>query len=353
MGVIKPRRIDDKEKGERALYSEGAVPGSSKLSGVNKTFLLGALPYSQENYSNVKLLLSQLDMSDMKPTYSPDMKMAIYLIGKVYSTCKFPCIFGNGTSPFTEVCELLTVGDAKRWYAMFMAAGGKGTGIEFASFVYEILFQYPDETLLIDILNFPELHVMLGIVQKLLDYIKLLSSTSFIESYLKAINITETHHRGKKGLNGNGCKKVLENATLITIRSKALPDSCDKERIAAAAKTLSLFGAMVHSSFGNLVVGDWVQDIHNFCASYRALPGISFPPKYHLVEGHLQQFLERRWSQDESYRGFGCGYWSEQPFEALHDKFDQFWTRYKVGREHEDFGKMLRDAVMSWNSRKV
>ena len=112
MGVMKSRRIDDKEKGKRALYSEGAVPGSSKLSGVNKTFLLGALPYSQENYSNVKLLLSQLDMSDMKPTFSPDMKMAIYLIGKVYSTCKFPCIFGSGTSPFTDICELLTVGDA-------------------------------------------------------------------------------------------------------------------------------------------------------------------------------------------------------------------------------------------------
>ena len=46
MGVMKPRRIDDKEKGKRALYSEGAVPGASKLSGVNKTFLLGALPYN-------------------------------------------------------------------------------------------------------------------------------------------------------------------------------------------------------------------------------------------------------------------------------------------------------------------
>ena len=95
------------------------------------------------------------------------------------------------------------------------------------------------------------------------------------------------------------------------------------------------------------------MDITNFCASYRALPGISTPPKFHLVEGHLQQWLERRWSQDESYEGFGCGYWSEQPFEALHYTIDQFWTRYKVGREHEDFGKMLGDAMMSWNSRKV
>ena len=353
MAVIKPRRIDQKEKGKRAKYSEGPVPGSSKLSGVNKTFLLGALPYSQENYSNTKLLLSQLDMADMKPTFSPDMKMAIYLIGKVYSTCKYPCIFGSGTSPFVDVCELLTVGDAKRWYSEFMAAGGKGTGIEFASFVYEILFQYPNVTLLIDILNFPELHVMLGITQKLLDYIKLFSSTDFTESILTALNITQTFHRGKKGLNGNACKKLLENATLIIIRSKSLPDSCDKVKIGAAAKTLSLFGAVVSSSFGNLVVGDWVQDIHKFCISYRALPGITYPPKFHLVESHLQQFLERRWSQDESYKGFGCGYWSEQPFEALHDKFDQFWARYKVGREHEDYGKMLRDAVMSWNGRKV
>ena len=139
------------------------------MSGVNKTFILGALPFSQENYSNVKLLLNQLDMSELKPTYSCDIKMFIYLIGKVYYTCKHPCIFGSGKSPWDEICELLSVGDYKRWYAKFMAAGGKGTEIEFASFVYEILVKYPDETLLIDILNFPDLHVMLGIVQKLLD----------------------------------------------------------------------------------------------------------------------------------------------------------------------------------------
>ena len=48
----------DKEKGKRALRSKGAVPKSSKLSGVNKTFLLATLPYSEENYSSGKLLLS-------------------------------------------------------------------------------------------------------------------------------------------------------------------------------------------------------------------------------------------------------------------------------------------------------
>lgn len=353
MAVVKPRRIDERVKGERALYSEGAVPGSSKLSGANKTFLLGALPYSQENYSNVKLLLDQLDMSQLKPTYSCDIKMYIYIIGKVYSTCKHPCIFGSGISPWDEICELLTVGDCKMWYNKFMAAGGKGTGIEFESFVYETLLQYPDECLLIDILNFPELHVMLGITTKLLEYIKLFSSTAFTESILAALNITQTFHRGKKGLNGNACKKLLENADLITTKSQILPDSCDKVRIAAAAETLTLFNAVVSSSFGNWVKVDWVQDIHAFCTSYRALPGISRPTKFHLVESHLQQFLERRWAQDKCYEGFGCGYWSEQPFEAVHEKFDNHWENYKVGREHEDFGKKLKDAFMSWDSRKL
>ena len=353
MAVIKPRRIDTKEKGKKAKYSEGAVPGSSKLSGVNKTFLLGALPYSQENYENVKLMLGQMNMSELKPTFSADIKMYIYIIGKCYSTCKYPCIFGSGHSPWTEDCELLTVGDARRLWTEYMAAGGKGTGQKFGSFVNEILVQYPDETLLLDILNFPELHVMLGLVQKLLDYIKLASSTSFGEAVLKALNLTQTFHRGQKGLNGNACKKLLENTDCITIMSHSLPDSCDKVKIAAATKTLSLLNDVVNSSFGVLVKEGWEQNIQDFCASYRALPMISYPPKFHLVESHLEQFLRRRWSQDSSYEGFGLGYWSEQPFEALHHKFEEHLERYKVGKMHEEYGNRLLDAVLTWNCRRM
>ena len=353
MAVIKPRKIDTKEKGKKAKYSEGAVPESSKLSGVNRTFLLGALPYSQENYENVKILLGQLDMSELKPTFSADIKMYIYILGKVYSTCKYPCIFGSGHSPWTEDCELLTVGDARRLWAEYLAAGGKGTGQETGSFVNEILVQYPDETFLLDCLNFPELHVMLGLVKKLLDYIQLASSTSFVEDVIKALNLTFTFHRGEKGLNGNACRKLLENTDVITNMSHLLPDSCDKVKIAAAVKTLSLFNNVVSTSFGVLVKEGWVQNIQDFCASYRALPMISFPPKYHLVEGHLEQFLRRRWSQDSSYEGFGLGYWSEQPFEALHHKFEEHLERYKVGKMHESYGERLLDAVLTWNTRRM
>ena len=81
MVVIKPRRIEQREKGKRFKYSEGACPSRSKLSGVKKTLLVGVLPFTQENYENVKTILSKMKLGDLKPTYSCDLKMDLYLIG--------------------------------------------------------------------------------------------------------------------------------------------------------------------------------------------------------------------------------------------------------------------------------
>ena len=179
MVTIKPRRVENREKGKRFKYCEGAVPSTSKLSGVKKTLLVGVLPFTQENYSNVKLMLDLMKLGDLKPTYSADIKMDLYLIGRDHGACRHNCIFGDGCTPWTKKpCNLITVGDAKMWHMRFMRAGGEGTGINFQNMVHEILLQYPDDTFLIDIVNFPELHVMLGITTRLVDYIKLSCSAA-------------------------------------------------------------------------------------------------------------------------------------------------------------------------------
>ena len=351
MVTIKPRRVENREKGKRFKYCEGAVPSTSKLSGVKKTLLVGVLPFTQENYSNVKLMLDLMKLGDLKPTYSADIKMDLYLIGRDHGACRHNCIFGDGCTPWTKKpCNLITVGDAKMWHMRFMRAGGEGTGINFQNMIHEILLQYPDDTFLIDIVNFPELHVMLGITTRLVDYIKLFSSTEWVEAILDELNITQTFHRGKKGLNGNSCKKLLGHASIFTIKSQSLPE---KARINVAAETMTLFNAVVDSSFGNFVMEGWEDAIVKFCASYRALPNITFPPKYHMVEAHLKEFLERRWAQNAAYEGYGLGYWSEQQFEAVHNCFNNSWDRYKVGKDHEDYGKRLLTCVKSYDARKI
>ena len=353
MVVIKPRRIELREKGKRFKYSEGAVPSISKLSGVKKTLLVGVLPFTQENYTNVKLILDNMKLGDLKPTYSCDIKMdLLYLIGRDHGACRHNCVFGDGCTPWTQKpCKLITVGEAKMWHKRFMEAGGEGTGINFQNMIHEILLPYPDETYLIDIVNFPELHVMMGIVKRLVDYIKQASSVQWVEDVFNELNITQTFHGGKKGLNGNASKKLLEHASTFIVKRKGLPDTCNKDRIAAAAKTLSLFNSVVDSSFGNFVEESWIDDIAKFCASFRALEGISFPPKYHMVEYHLEQFLRRKWAQNTDYDGFGLGYWSEQQFEAVHHRFSSTWDRFKVGKDHEEYGQRLLTAAMSWDVR--
>ena len=99
MVVIKPRRIQEREKGKRFKYSEGAVPSTSKLSGVKKTLLVGVLPFTQENYVNVKLILSKMKLGNLKLTYSCDLKMDLYLIGRDLSACRHNCVFGDGCTP--------------------------------------------------------------------------------------------------------------------------------------------------------------------------------------------------------------------------------------------------------------
>ena len=121
MVVIKPRRIEEREKGKRFKYSEGAVPSTGKLSGVKKTLLVGVLPFTQENYVNVKLILSKIKLGNLKLTYSCDLKMDLYLIGRDHSACRHNCVFGDGCTPWTrQPCKLLTVGEAKMWHKKFM-----------------------------------------------------------------------------------------------------------------------------------------------------------------------------------------------------------------------------------------
>lgn len=351
MVTIKPRRVEFREKGKRFKYSEGPVPSTSKLSGVKKCLLVGVLPYTQENYANVKLMLDLMKLGDLKPTYSCDLKMDLYLVGRDHGASRHNCIFGDGCTPWTKKpCNLLTVGDAKMWHKRFMEAGGEGTGKDFQNMIHEILLQYPDETLIFDVVNFPELHVMLGITTRLVDYIKLYSSTEWYEEILEELNITQTFHGGRKGLNGNSCKKLLGHANIFILKSKDFPE---KARIDAAAQTMTLFNSVVESSFGNFVTEGWKDDIAKFCTSYRALPSITFPPKYHMVETHLIQFLERRWALNAVYEGYGLGYWSEQQFEAVHNAFSSFWDRTKVGKDHEEYGARLLTSVKSYDARKI
>ena len=57
------------------LKFQGIGSKGSKGSSVKKLFIIGVMPELRESYANVKLMLSNLNLDDLKYTISADLKM--------------------------------------------------------------------------------------------------------------------------------------------------------------------------------------------------------------------------------------------------------------------------------------
>ena len=104
-------------------------------------------------------------------------------------------------------------------------------------------------------------------------------------------------------------------------------------------------------SFGVHMKGDWAGTIDKFSEKYFALPGISCPPKVHLLIHHIKEFLNERHAS--GYPGAGLGFWSEQAMEACHHAFMQEWMLKNVRPENENYAKALFEAVVRFNGKNI
>ena len=62
------------------LLSQGVASKQAKDSSVKKLLLIGVLPEYPENYSNVKLMLEKLNITDSEFMFSADLKMCKLII---------------------------------------------------------------------------------------------------------------------------------------------------------------------------------------------------------------------------------------------------------------------------------
>ena len=87
---------------------------------------------------------------------------------------------------------------------------------------------------------------------------------------------------------------------------------------------LKSFNVVVDSCFGIKLNAVYQYAIEQFCSKYRKLPGITYPVKFHLVEQHISEFLERHGDGRQ-----GLGVWSEQCMELCHSDFKNFWSKVR------------------------
>ena len=122
-------------------------------------------------------------------------------------------------------------------------------------------------------------------------------------------------------IEGNQAKKLLEKADNL-IKYVGVQESSVLEKINDAADVLKSFRVVVDACFGIKLNAAYQYAIEQFCSKFRKLPGITFPIKFHVVEQHISEFLERHGDGSQ-----GLGVWSEQCMEACHSDFKKFWSQ--------------------------
>ena len=357
MLLIKKKESQAEPPKKKAKYSDGIGAKKLKLTGVKKIFIIGAVAKCQETYPNVKEMMFNLQLSSLDLTISADIKLILTCLGKQGASCTYNCFLCQGKSPWKEKAELLTVGFLRQKYMEFLNSGAdKADAATYQNVVNSPLLNQDDDVLLIDIFNFPTLHVHIGIVTKLVDYtektvtdakIEDLDGDKFVRKFLKEEGIKRAEQRGGKCFEGNQAKMLLEKISSLEKYFIGLPDDVIVN-LQKVIKVLQSFNVVVHSCFGTKLEPGYKEKIETFCKLYRELPGISFPPKFHLVEQHLVEYLERHGDGSQ-----GLGVWSEQGFEAIHHDFKEFNQCYKVSLDHKDYGDKFLETMITYNSHKI
>ena len=343
---------DDLPEKFRSTYSQGVCSKNFKDSSVKKLLILSAWPDVPENHSNIKKMLDKLDVEAIEFSVSADTKMLLLLCGKSLGKPKYNCPFCDATEPFDGDHSLYTIGDLFYWHEKYVEDGAKSKQQQhYQNVVNQPLITGPPEKLVLDLLNCPSLHILIGIVNKLIiEFEKNVFSSYdegelWMETFLKKMCILRKNKQGKADLEGNQSRdflKCLDKLEECITRES----SADQVKALAFVETFRAFKQVVHDCFSIKLQTSYKTSINNFSKLYRDL-GISVTPKVHMVERHIVDFFELKGE------AAGMGFYSEQAMEAVHHDFKVVWEKIKVDSNHPDFGPRLKMALSAYNSRHM
>ncbi|PAA75279.1 hypothetical protein BOX15_Mlig024734g1, partial [Macrostomum lignano] len=178
----------------------------------------------------------------------------------------------------------------------------------------------------------PELHLLLGISNKLLDSLNEAWGEDRGFAWLQSHGIVRAGYRGGT-MEGNACRKLL-------LMAEVLLEDVPHE-LQPFAQCLICFNSVVNGAFGQELAPDFGERIENFGAAYLAL-GLTVTPKVHVFLCHVSEFCHRT--------GRALGACSEQAVESAHSDFQRTWQRYRLPADHPQFGNRLLQATVAYNS---
>ncbi|PAA58256.1 hypothetical protein BOX15_Mlig012838g9 [Macrostomum lignano] len=302
-------------------------------AGVKKIIVLAIVNDISETYKNVKTLLQAVSVVELSAVTVTDMKLANILCGLQPHSCAHPCPYCESTAPLTTSGRPRTLGRIRQKVQEFNSAGRVWSRAkQFMNCVNLPLLAGDDDEEVLMLLPPPELHLLLGISNKLLDSLNEAWGEDRGFAWLQSHGIVRAGYRGGT-MEGNACRKLL-------LMAEVLLEDVPHE-LQPFAQCLICFNSVVNGAFGQELVPDFGERIENFGAAYLAL-GLTVTPKVHVLLCHVSDFCHRT--------GRALGTCSEQAVESAHSDFQRTWQRYRLPADHPQFGNRLLQATVAYNS---
>nr|XP_047132589.1 uncharacterized protein LOC124811278 [Hydra vulgaris] len=278
--TLKPELEVHSIEKKRVKYSDEYGFKEFKYTSVHKTLVLAVLPSIDENYANIKMLLDKLKLNSLDYSISEDLKVLLLMVGKQSAASKHPCPFCETESPNMLRAKSYSLTSLCEWCNKWIAAGENiAKAKNFSNVVNPPLLTGNVTKKILEIVNKPGLHILLGIVDKLLKIIEknLFEDTNqgfnFVNSYLSTINLARVPYQGKHRLEGNASNKFLKKLDCFQIY-------LDEHNIIGGKymKALRDFSDVVHGCFGKILNPNYSDYIKRFSQSFRDL-GSNIPLK--------------------------------------------------------------------------
>ena len=285
-------------------------------SGVKKVLIIGIAPDVNEYYVNVKRLWLNSGVDKLRGyTIATDLKLCNVLLGLMSHSSCHPCAWCDfDKDNLHKVGKQRTIASLmKLFWDFFDSQKDKKDAKNFGNVIHPpiICDDIENDTPVISLIPPPELHLLMGPVNKL--YNSLENQWPESEAWLKACNVKKEAYHGRQ-FAGNESRKLLKNVHQL----EALNPPTSIEKFIKAFKS---FNAVVEACYGKDLHPDFERRIAVFAMDYLKL-GISVTPKVHAVFFHVTEFC--------LMTGQGLGPWSEQTGESVHHDFKQIWKNYKV-----------------------
>lgn len=263
-------------------------------SSVKKLLIIGIVADVPETYSNILQMWNVLKLNNLQKyyyniTFATDLKLANILTGLMSHTSAHPCKWCDVNKlNINQAGEHRTIANIVSKYNDWVANGAKTIDAKkFANCINKPIITgnitNKSDTKILYIIPPPELHLMLGVVNKIFDTIMMLEP-EVAANWAKLCCVNrEAYHGGN--FNGNSCRILVKKVDLL---ESICPLNCLKY-----VQVLRDFNNAVSSCFGKIIDANYKQIIDRFKENYIA-SGMNITPKVHAVFFHVVDFCENK-----------------------------------------------------------